>query len=345
MLPLLLSKTGHNVQIKFEQISEHLKKNFIKFYLVTGDEEWQKQNAVCQICNTAKEYNYSLEKTIHIENDNTWTELATSSTNNSFFSEKKLFRINLLKNKISSHGQKVLEQISTNKNNDNVIVLTAKKLNASEKKLAWIKKFDKYGAIITIWPIYPNQMENWVRNRAKHVGLNLTPDALLLLVSYTQNNLAAADQALLKIKLCQDKSTLSSDDVKSIIFQQAQYNCYDILDPLAFSKADEVLKIINILKNDESQINLLLFIILQELEESQDTSFHNKTYLGRQKIKRLEMYNRKFIKSEIIKLIASARTIEKAIKGNHLSNPWHLFTNFCLNIIKKNVLEVDTLNE
>ena len=332
------------MQIKFEQISENLKKNFMKFYLITGDEEWQKQNAVCQICNTAKADNYSLEKTIHIENDNTWTELAACSVNNSFFSEKKLFRVNLLKNKISSHGQKVLEQILTNTKNENIIIITAKKLSAGEKKLAWIKKFDKYGTIITVWPIYPNQMTNWVRNRARQISINLDQDALLLLVSYTQNNLAAADQALLKIKLCQDKSTLTSDDVKSVIFEQAQYNCYDILDPLAFGKADEVIKIISILKHDESQINLLLFITIQDLEESLDTSFHTKTYLGRQKIKRLELYDRKFSKSDMIRLIASARNIEKAIKGNHIANPWHLFTNFCLNIIKKNIQELDNLN-
>lgn len=332
------------MQIKFEQLSQQLNKNLDKFYLLSGDEPWQIQNANEQICKAAKKQNFSISKVIYIENDSSWQNLASNVNNNSLFSEKQLFRVSLLKNKITKVGLEVLESLWKSKT-ESMLIFTCGKLAANEKKLSWIKKFDNNGTILTIWPIFPNQMQAWITNRARHLGINLDYEAAQLIASYTQNNLAAADQSLLKVKLCNESNDIDATTIKSLLFNQAKYVCFDILDPLAFGRLNELINILDNLSHDETQINILLFIILQELEEALNNDFRNKVYLGKLKIKRLEQYTRKFNPSMIMSFLASARTIEKAIKGSHTSNPWELLTEFCLNLATNNTNnKLDKLN-
>lgn len=332
------------MQIKFEQLSQQLNKNLERFYLLSGDEQWQIQNANEQICDTAKKQGFSISKAIYIENDSSWQTLASNVNNNSLFSEKQLFRVSLLKNKITKVGLEVLESLWQSKT-ESMVIFTCGKLAANEKKLAWIKKFDSYGTILTVWPIFPNQMQGWITNRARYLGINLDYESAQLIASYTQNNLAAADQALLKVKLCNESNEINTSSIKALLFNQAKYVCFDILDPLAFGRLNEVINILENLSHDETQINILLFIILQELEEALNNDFRDKIYLGKLKIKRLEQYTRKFSSSTIMSFLASARTIEKAIKGSHPSDPWELLIEFCLNIATNNTNNnLDKLN-
>jgi DNA polymerase-3 subunit delta len=341
---ITLLSLGKKVQLKFEQLTDSLKSGLKSFYLVSGDEPWQKQNAIERIIDAASKSGFTSTKNIYIENDSNWQELANNTNNISLFSNKQIFKVSLSKNKITNTGTKVLEELWKNNNGDNIIIFSLGKLAANEKKLAWIKKFDQHGIILTIWPIYANQMTAWIKNRAKIYNLNIGMDSAQLIANYTQNNLSAADQALLKITMCKEDDNINSDNIKEILFQQAKYICFDLLDPLAYGNKDEIINIINHLEHDPSQINILLYIIVQELEEALENKFHDKIYLGKPKIRRLDLYSRKISKANLLNLIAEARTIEKAIKGSHPSDPWQLLTNLCLNIVTQNYKTLDHLS-
>jgi len=87
---------------------------------------------------------------------------------------------------------------------------------------------------------------------------------------------------------------------------------------------------------DPQQINLITYIISQEIEEAMADNFQKKTYLGRNKINRLETLKNKYTPQNLATIIYKIRDIEKTIKGAKLDDPWHLLTNLCINIATQN---------
>ena len=324
------------LQIKFEELARSVVKNLEKSYLITGDEIWQQQQSVKLISDAAKERNFQINQTLHLDKDDAWQQFALKSNNTSLFSSKNLYKINLTKNKLSKQALKILEQFWSNNDENLIIIITCSKLTANEKKLSWVQKFDKNGITLHLWPLFSNQMVPWIIGRFKHYNFNADNQAVNFLANYTQNNLLAADQAIFKLSLSVNKKNITKDDLVNILFNQNKFSCFDLMDPLVHGKTDKLIEIITILQMDPQQINLITYIISQEIEEAMADNFQKKTYLGRNKINRLETLKNKYTPQNLATIIYKIRDIEKTIKGAKLDDPWHLLTNLCINIATQN---------
>lgn len=326
------------MQLKIEELAKSLTQNPQSVYLISGDEIYQSQQAVMQIIQHAKKDGYHINRTVNIENDDSWLKLANNNNNMSFFSQKELHKVAISKNKVSKLGQDVISNFLKDNNTD-ILIITCKKLTAAEKKLAWIKKVTQQAIIITIWPLYPNQMPLWIKNQLKKINLTATTDAIELIANHTQNNLIAADQTITKLGLVFTKKNINAQDVIDSIFQQSNYSCYDLLDALLLTNDSRILVILSILKQEPQQINILLYLIIQELTDALTNKNITQSFFNKNKINRMKKINSIFSKQQIFQLISYTREIEKSIKGCSNHEPWQLLTKLCLKINgNKNIL-------
>jgi len=324
------------LQIKFEELAKAIANKLENSYLITGDEIWQQQQCIKLISDAAKKNKFQINKTLHLDKDDAWQQFSLKSNNTSLFSNKNLYKINLTKNKISKQALKILEQYWSSNDNDTIIIIICPKLSASEKKLSWVQKFDKNAVVLQIWPLFPNQISAWINSRLKHYNFCADNQTINTLANYTQNNLLAADQALFKLSLTTDKKNITEDDLINILFKQNKFSCFDLLDPLVQGNTDKLLEIIKVLQTDPQQINIITYIILQEIEEAIANDFQRKSYLGRSKINRLETLKKKYTQQTLATIVYKIRDIEKTIKGAKSGDPWQLLTTLCINMATQN---------
>ena len=216
------------MQIKLEDLSASLRKPLLPIYLIGGDDPWLTQDAINTIYNAAKKQQFHPQATQHIEKDTQWSELAQSGQNGSLFDDKKLYRLSLKKNAISKTGRTVLSQFA--EQTDTILLIQCQKFSAADKKAAWFKKINTFAGIIDIWPLFPSQIPAWIKQRAQHHGLSLSLEATSTLSSYCQNNLAAADQALYKLRLIDCNNQHTPESITQALTNQSQYSvfvCFD----------------------------------------------------------------------------------------------------------------------
>jgi DNA polymerase-3 subunit delta len=75
------------------------------------------------------------------------------------------------------------------------------KHKAFDKRKKLYKAAEKVGEVLTVKPLYDNQITKWVAEEARNLNLSLSPAASTLLSEYIGANLSALHNELVKLKL------------------------------------------------------------------------------------------------------------------------------------------------
>jgi len=321
---------GTSVQLQFESLQGTAEKNLRNTYLLSGDEIWQEQQAIDILRQTAKKQGFEHTQRYDIDHDDTWRLFAQNTTNQSLFSEKSLHILRFTKNRLTKAGEKVLAQYWQNANPDHMMMVICGKMKPAEKKRAWVQQFEKHGDVLYTWPLFPNQLPNWLEQRLRHYQLSAGKAARQFILQHTQNNLLATEQILLACSLTHAGGTLDEATLKQALHPHNHFTCYDLLDPLAAGNTQKLMTVIQTLQHDASHIPLLTFLLTQELQELISSS--KPTYMNKAKTQRFTQWKQQLQRQDIPAIIKQLRTCEKACKGYGVMEPWQPFTRLCIAI-------------
>ncbi len=98
------------MQLKAEQLAQHLKKGLAPIYLIYGDELLLVQEAADAIRAAARAQDFSEREVFNVDREFDWNQLIESSNNLSLFAERRILEVRMPTGKPGDAGGKALRE-------------------------------------------------------------------------------------------------------------------------------------------------------------------------------------------------------------------------------------------
>ncbi|GCE48533.1 DNA polymerase III delta subunit [Thermosporothrix hazakensis] len=143
-----------------------------------------------------------------------------------------------------------------------LILLADETLEASHPL---VKAGEKYGKVLQCTLPKGNALESWIKQRAKSVGVSITPDAVSLLANFIGNQLRLLANEIDKLATyVGDNGTITVSEIEKLSAQVQEAKVFDLTDALARRNRKQALNILHDLLSDgEPPIKLISLIISQ----------------------------------------------------------------------------------
>ncbi len=225
-----------------EQLAQNLQ-SLKPVYLVAGDEPLQKMEAADKIRVFAKSQGI-LERQILEESTNK-NPLADQAGTLSLFAETRLLEWYFDKSIKKAFGEQIHDFLESG--SQDILLLITPKLS-NEKRTAWYKAVEKAGIVVEAWPIPAERLAGWLNQRARSLGIKLDSSAVPALIERCEGNLLAAHQDLQMLALLAGEQTVTSDNIKQYVGQNARYSIYELSDAALMGQAPRALRMLNSLQ-------------------------------------------------------------------------------------------------
>jgi DNA polymerase-3 subunit delta len=326
------------MRIRSEQLAQHLTKQLLPIYLISGDEPLLVQQATDLIKKTAKSADHQDHQIFHVDKQFDWNLILNETESLSLFGDKKLLDIRLPNAKPGDQGAKILQNLCATSHPDNLILITSGKLDKASLNRNWAKAIDQIGAIIQIWPVSMEQFPNWLKQNLANEGLPSSPDVIEIIASKTEGNLLAASQEISKLKLLSDSQTLTLAEIRDSIADSTRYDVFTLCDECLKGKTAHSLKILSGLKEEGIEPTLILWAFTRDVRTLLELR-HNPTNANnvfrKQRIfgthqNLLRQHSPRYTPENIYQMLRICHQADLTIKGLHKSSFWELMTDLII---------------
>jgi len=254
------------MKLTVQQLPEHLKRNLLPIYFISGDEPYQKDVALQQIRGAALNQGYSESQVYHVDRKFDWQLLQQQACSMSLFAEKKIIELRLQSNK-PGEGTKQFTQYAQALPEDTILIIVSPKLEPAQQNAKWFKAIANVGAVIAVWPIERKQLPQWVQQQMQQRGLQPDAEALALFCDRIEGNLLAAVQELEKLLLLTGAGTITAADISELVSDSARYDVFHLVDTALAGNIDYAVKIFYGLKAEGMEPVLIAWAFAREIRQ------------------------------------------------------------------------------
>jgi len=336
------------MRIKPDQLTTHVEGSLKPVYLITGEEPLLVQEAMDEIRSAARAKGFDERQVLQVERGFDWQALLEESNSLSLFASQKIIELKLPSGKPGTEGSKKLAEYLQSPPEDTVLIIEAGRIDKKTlEKSKWCSSIDRLGAIIQIWPIKPNEMPSFMRQRARKLKLNIQHDALLHLSSRLEGNLLAAKQELDKLKLLHGTEEITTGMILDEVKDSARYDVFDLCKATMQGNAAASANILHHLRAEGTEATYVLWALGKDIRllaeltlangqphQIEQTFKNKRLFPQQQKDYRAALANHVSNKdcNHAITLLKQA---DDAIKGaKHAVNPWQLIEEAVFTICK-----------
>ncbi|SDM67411.1 DNA polymerase III, delta subunit [Franzmannia pantelleriensis] len=250
-----------------DKLPEAISSKLPPVVMVTGDEPLIHMEACDAVRAAARQQGIEEREVLHVESGFQWGRLTESAASMSLFASRKLIELRLGSQAAGQEGGRALEAYAEQaKGGDNVLLLSAGKLDRKQQQSKWFKALDKIGLFVPVWPVDHQRLGFWMRDRASRHGLQLDMEAAKLLGERTEGNLLAADQALQKLALLMPPgSRLNAEAIASGVDDSARYDVFTLSDACLRGERERVSRIVRGLRQEGVEAPIILWALTREL--------------------------------------------------------------------------------
>lgn len=230
------------MRMKPEQVSSQIGRQLLPIYLITGDEPLQ-VGECCDLVRRAARAAGCTERTIlQVERGFDWGDLYAVSHSMSLFAERKLIELRLATGKLDEAGAKAVVAFAALPGADNVLLISAPKLDRSATGSPWLSAIERVGAVVQVWPVETKQLPGWIAARLKTKGLAITPGAAALLAERIEGNLLAAAQEIEQLALVAS-GTIDESLIVAVAGDSAKYDVFGFAEAAFAGDVERLLRI------------------------------------------------------------------------------------------------------
>ncbi len=216
-----------------------------------------------------------------------------------------------------------------------MLLVLCPKLEQATTRSAWYKAVDRVGAVLRLWSLKPAEMERWLQQRLQATELRLSDDALQLLLSRTEGNLAAAAQAVEQLRLIDSGGQIETETVALAIADNAQTDIFELADAALAGDAKRSLALMARLRATRTEPQRVLWALSRELETlsavQDDSAALERVWNRRQPL--VQRCLKRLPPARLSRLLRRAHRVDRAIQGDHSISPWdelgRLIVEFC----------------
>lgn len=259
------------MQIKPEQLEQHLKQGMRPCYLVTGAEPLIVQECADAIRRAARAAGCVDRERFDSSDKESWHNLVQSASAMSLFADRKLIEIQVENGKPGTEGSKALQEYLLI-DSDDILLIVAGKIDKQSQRAKWYTALDQGGTVVTVWPIHPRDLPSWIQQRLNQRGMKCDRDAITMLAERVEGNLLAAAQEIEKLSLLANDTHITTDTVSQSVGNSARYNAFNMVDTALAGDARGALRALRGLKAEGSAAPAILWPVSKELRLLIDAS-------------------------------------------------------------------------
>lgn len=331
------------MQLRAEQLARQLQQQLAPVYLLSGDEPFLIQEAADSIRATAREQQYSERLILHVDSGFSWQELLDSASNLSLFAEQRIIELRLRSSKIGDQGSKAIQHYCGHCLQDNLLMITAPRLDKASQNAKWVKAIDQVGTLVQFWPVPAGELPRWLQARLAAQGLSADQEALQTIAELVEGNLLAAAQEVDKLALLSPDGRITAAMVSEAVGNSSRYTVYNLIDLALAGDARGALRVLSGLQSESNDAGLISWALSREIHaldqarcmQSQGQSSDNisrslKIFGARKAL--FQRALKRLPESAIRHLLALSIRIDHACKGLDDSAPWPLIRECLLNL-------------
>lgn len=238
-----------------------------RLYVLHGEEELLRVEAVDALRAAAKTQAYAIRETHQVEGANfDWHALLSDADSVSLFGERKLLEIHIPNGKVGKAGGDALQEWAHRLPVDTVTVIVLPKLDKAQTQSKWFTTLNQYGAILEAKPIVGNMLPAWLRERLQQHDLDIEADALALFAERVEGNLLAAKQEIDKLALLYPSGhVLNLDDVQAAIANVARFDVFQLAAAWMGGDARRVAHLLDGLQAEGDEPVLVLWAVAEDV--------------------------------------------------------------------------------
>ncbi|MEW5838465.1 MAG: DNA polymerase III subunit delta [Pseudomonadota bacterium] len=261
------------MKIRAEQCARELARGLPSAFLMSGDEALQKQEALDLALRLAREQGFTERLRYEIEHQFDWSQLFNEWSAPSLFAPRRIFDLRLNHLRLSKEAAAWLTAAAKSGGTDNFLLLSTGKLDAAQKKSAWVQAFEQHGLWLEAWPLKDGELLAWMERRLRQQGLSAEREALQLLAEQLEGNLLAAAQEIDKLALLFAQGTrLSSEMVLSSVANSSRHTVFEIGEAIAQGDSKRALRVLHGLQQEGVEPILIAWAITREIRLLADLS-------------------------------------------------------------------------
>lgn len=336
--------TAEPMELTPQRLVETLGREPIRpIYLVAGAEPLRVLEAADAIRARAREEGYD-ERLVHeAGKDFDWDTLGADFGALSLFSRRRLFDLRLPTGKPGKTGGEFLRGYCAAAPADTVLLITCAEWSKAHAG-KWTEAVAKAGHVVICWPVKPGELPGWLRERLQRVNLQLTDEALALLVERVEGNLLAADQEIRKLALqLEPGARLDAAGLQALIADSARFDVFQLLDAALTGDAARVRRIIAGVRAEGGQIPQLMgwiggqLLVLARLAGDSECGGSLDDLMRKQGLwqARQSQYRaalRRHANWRWERYVGECARIDQAAKGRLDQDPWRLLERLLLAI-------------
>ncbi len=325
------------MRLRPEGLERHLQgPTLAPIYFVSGDEPLQKLECIDQIRNAARAKGYDERLVFDVDGPFDWNAINQAASNLSLFAKQRIIELRMATPKPGNEGSRVLLKYTEQLNKDNLLIISADKIDQKTQNNKWVKAVEKAGILIQIWPINSAQLPGWIRKRAQTKHKRITPEAAKFIALRVEGNLLAARQEIEKLALLIHKDDIDIEDVMNAVADSARFNVFDMIESACLGDIDRTLIMLNGLKNEGIEPMALFGILMWELrrlctiahqhEAGTDIEhLFRSNRIWEQKKRSLNVVLQRHSCNSLDALLNYCATIDKTLKSTHKLQAWDQF--------------------
>lgn len=327
------------MQISLPQLQQHLKGPLQPIYLISGDTLLLRQEARDEIRQCAQRQNYLNYQRLDTGPGFHWTELTNAANSFNLFAEKTLIEIHNPLTKFDAEAGKILQSYCEAPPDDKILLIVSGKLSAAQQKTRWYKDIQERGVIVPIYPVKAQELPQWISYRLKQAHLQADKAAIRLLAEFTEGNLLATHQAIIKLRLLYPQQTIDEKAMAEVISDCTQFNVFELSQYLLQGDARSVLRVMNSLHSTDAEPTLVLWLLARECRElllmaKQLEQGHSiQSVLAKQWASLKPLYQialKRLSAVRLKKILLACHQTDRVIKGAAPGNIWNELTHNAL---------------
>lgn len=323
------------MRINLDKLQSSLSKQLPPVCLIAGDEPLLVLEAADSVRKYAAKKGFADKETFYAERQFDWEELLQAGDSMSLFASQKLLDLRMSEAKPGRDGSAALVRYCENPSPDNLLLITAGKMDAGSRNAAWVKAIDAVGMVVQVWPVKAEELPRWVAERLQQKGLRATRDAIQVICDRVEGNLLAASQEINKLALLADSSKeLEVDDINSLVADSSRFDAFGLIDAALSGDVPRVSRMVENLHAEGVEVLMVLGAISRELRSliAMSLQLRQGRSVGEVMAGARVWKNRQSLVSQALQrdkiarwpaLLARCSDIDQIAKGIKPGSPWH----------------------
>lgn len=248
------------------QFDAHLQSPLMPLYLISGDESLLVEESLAALRAAAQMQAYTEREQYAVEPGFDWARLAAAGQSMSLFAERRLLELRMPNGRPGDAGGKTLVTLAESPPEDTVTVIITGKLESDVQHSKWVKAVDKAGAWLTLYPVGPEEMPVWLRQRMQAHGLVPGQGVTEQLAWHFEGNLLAAAQEIEKLAM-EHEGQIELETIEANLSDSGRFDVFRLVDACLQGDANGVRRILQGLQSENVAPVLVNWALVREIRQ------------------------------------------------------------------------------